>query len=553
MGKVIKYKNNTKQGRQVSPPDNSTSTPSTAALKAKRKEKSTDPIGTWSGADLDLHRQLLLKLMRDGEFAEAKIVAKHLTDLEPTDPYAWYLRGTALLELSDPKQAELCLLKSMEIQGTDGSDCYQMSRARLLQGDLEGTVDWCRRALELEPDKPSFHWLLIKVYAIQGDLAAAIDAGKEALTKMVERPDKVKTRLKLANLYISTSNLHKAETQLKAALKLDPSIAELWFTLGHCLSRQHKTDESLQAFQRAAEIDPHDPDTMYNIGDAYLGLGMPDKALKPLLQAVQFKHDFSLAHYDLSLAFFRLYKYREAETAARAALRDDPEMKFQRSNLGMGATENLGLALMNQGRMEEAEACFRRNLRLFAETCFNLGLTLFKTHRYEEALENFRRALELEPEDPEHHNLLGQTYEELGQPVEAERSLRRSIEINPNYAIGHYDLGVILAKLEGRRDEAFEAFQSALKIDPELIWAYYCIACLHAVAGEEGPALELLEKALQKGFREFDHMDKDPDWNGLRINPKFIRLLEKYRETKKRPNVTSLPGGRIGQINKHRG
>ena len=134
--------------------------------------------------------------------------------------------------------------------------------------------------------------------------------------------------------------------------------------LGHCLSRQHKTKESLKAFQRAAEIDPDDPNNLYNIGDAFLGLGQPEKAVDPLLQAVQLKHDYSLAHYDLSLAFLRLKKYQEAEMSARAALRDDPEMAFQWSNLGMGATGNLGLALMNQGRMEEAEACFRRNLGL---------------------------------------------------------------------------------------------------------------------------------------------------------------------------------------------
>lgn len=179
--------------------------------------------------------------------------------------------------------------------------------------------------------------------------------------------------------------------------------------------------------------------------------------------------------------------------AARAALRDDPEMGFQCSNLGMGATENLGLALMNQGRMEEAEACFRLNLQLFAKTYFNLGLTLFRTKRHTEALENFRRALELESEDPEYHNLLGQTYDKLGQPTEAEQSLRRAIEIDGNYALGHYDLGVILAKREGRNQEALEAFKQALKLDPELTWAYYCIACLHAVAGEEKLALELLE------------------------------------------------------------
>ena len=529
MGKVIKYTNENKKRRECSSSHNSPSAPSTASLKAKRKGKLMDPDGTWSEADLDLHRLLLLDLMKEGVFAQARIVAKDLTDLQPADPYAWYLRGVTLLESSDPQQAEPCLLRSMEIAGTDGSDCYQMSHARLLQGDLEGAVDWCRRALELKPDEPVVHWLLIKIHAIRGDLDAAIAAGKTALPKMVEPSDEARTRLKLANLYLSTSSFKEAEEQLRKAMKLQPNNAELWSMLGHCQSRQHKTKESLKAFQRAAEIDPSDPNTLYNIADAFLGLDHPDKAVNPLLQAVQLKHDFSLAHYDLSLAYLMMKKYRESEMAARAALRDDPEMGFQCSNLGMGATENLGLALMNQGRMEDAEACFRRNLQLFAKTYFNLGLTLFRTKRHTEALENFRRALELEPEDPEYHNLLGQTYDELGQPVEAEQSLRRAIEIDRNYALGYYDLGVILAKREGRKQEALIAFDQALKIDPDIAQAYYAIACLHALSQRKGPALAFLEKALQKGFRDITYMEKDSDWNGLRTNPKFIRLLEKYR------------------------
>lgn len=498
------------------------------SMRGKGKRSINNVSGSWSEADLNLHRQLLQKLMTDGEFAQANIVAKHLNDLQPDDPYAWYLRGFALLALSDPEHAEPCLLRSMELAGEDCWDCYQMSCVRLLLGDLEGAVEWCSRAVKLDPDKPSFRWKLMEIYAIRGDLDAAIAVGKEALTKTAEPSDEVRTRLTLANLYLSMSAFAESAELLKKALKLDTGNSELWFALGQCLSRQGKAKEALKAFQRAAEIDPNDPDTLYNIGDAFLSLGKPDRAVDPLLQAVRLKHNFSLAHYDLSLAFFELKKYREAETSARAALRDDPDMAFQWSNVGMGATGNLGIALINQGQMEEAEVCFRRNLALLAPTYFNLGLTLFRTQRYTEALENFRRALELAPEDPEYHNLLGQTYDELGQPVEAEQSLRRAIKIDGNYALGHYDLGVVLAKRDGRKQEALAAFEQALMIDSDMAPAYYGIACLHALSQKEGPALVFLKKALQKGFRDIAYMEKDSDWNALRTNPKFIQLLERY-------------------------
>jgi len=544
MGRVIKYTDKVRQGGKVSPFAESPSMGAAELTEAKRGGNIKDARGTWTEEDLNLHKLLLLDLMEKEEFAQARIVAQHLTDLQPEEPYAWYLRGVALLELSDPRQAEPCLLKSMEIQGTDAADCYQMSRARLLQGDLEGAGNWCRRALELDPEKPGLHWLLMKIHSLRGDVDAAIAVGKEALPKMKDASDEVRTRLKIANLLLSKPAFDKAEEELRQAMKLTPNNSELWSLLGHCLCRQHKTKESLKVFQRAVEIDPDSPKDLYNIGDAYLGLGQPDKAINPLLQAIRLKDDYRLAHYDLSLAYFRLKKYQEAEMSARTALYDDPEMEFQGSNLGMGATENLGLALLNQGKTEEAEACFRRNLGLVASTYFNLGLTLFGTQRHEEAFDHFRRAVELDPEDAEYHNLLGQAYDELGQPEEAEKSLMRSIELDANDAMGHYDLGVILAKRKGRENEALAAFQQALKLDPEMLWAYYGLACLHAVAGKEKPALELLEKALKKGFKEFDHIEKDKDWNGLREKPKFVRLLEKYRNTETITRISPVSRGK---------
>ncbi|MEI8171872.1 MAG: tetratricopeptide repeat protein [Deltaproteobacteria bacterium] len=173
----------------------------------------------------------------------------------------------------------------------------------------------------------------------------------------------------------------------------------------------------------------------------------------------------------------------------------------------------------------------KKILEELAFAYFNLGCKLFQMQRYMEALENFQKTVDLAPDKPEYHNLLGQTYDNLGQTLEAEKSLRHAIEINPNYAVGYYDLGVILAKREGLKQEALATFERALKNDPDLAEAYYATACLHALSGKEGPALEFLEKALRKGFRDLVYIERDTDWDGLRTNPQYARLLQKYCDT----------------------
>ena len=104
--------------------------------------------------------------------------------------------------------------------------------------------------------------------------------------------------------------------------------------------------------------------------------------------------DYDMAYFDLGLALCRAERYEEGATTIQVALRNDPQMAYGGTNLGLSVTTNVGLAHMNLGRFAEAEACFRRNLRLIAPTHFNLGLTLMKQGRHEEALPHFQRAVE---------------------------------------------------------------------------------------------------------------------------------------------------------------
>ena len=60
---------------------------------------------------------------------------------------------------------------------------------------------------------------------------------------------------------------------------------------------------------------------------------------------------------------------------------------------------------------------------------------------------------------------MGITLKELGRLDEAEASFRQAIELKPDYAEAHSNLGNILKEL-GRLDEAEASYKKALSIDP---------------------------------------------------------------------------------------
>ncbi len=63
-------------------------------------------------------------------------------------------------------------------------------------------------------------------------------------------------------------------------------------------------------------------------------------------------------------------------------------------------------------------------------------------------MEHFRRAIELNPEFAEAHDNLGTTLAGCGRVDEAIAHYQRALEIDPGYAYAHYNLGLALA---GRR------------------------------------------------------------------------------------------------------
>jgi hypothetical protein len=56
------------------------------------------------------------------------------------------------------------------------------------------------------------------------------------------------------------------------------------------------------------------------------------------------------------------------------------------------------------------------------------------------------------------------------------------------------------------------------------------MACLYSLQGMTDESLEWLEKALEKGFDNFDHLETDPDMENAREAPGFKDLVKKYRK-----------------------
>lgn len=92
-----------------------------------------------------------------------------------------------------------------------------------------------------------------------------------------------------------------------------------------------------------------------------------------------------------------------------------------------------------------------------------------------------------------------------------------------------YDVGRDLLKYADY-DRAARAFVAAAQAGVREGTSLYNAACARALASQKGEALDLLQRALDAGFDDPDHLREDDDLDGLRDEPRFRQLVTDAEE-----------------------
>jgi tetratricopeptide (TPR) repeat protein len=134
---------------------------------------------------------------------------------------------------------------------------------------------------------------------------------------------------------------------------------------------------------------------------------------------------------------------------------------------------NLGNALEDQGRLDEAIAHYAEALRIdpgLADAYNNIGLALTKLGRPDEAIPNFFKAIGINPSHAAAHYNLGTLLASQGKLDEAIYQFRECVRIKPDYAKAYNNLGNALL-FRGKIDEAIGSYQQAVRLKPDYAMA----------------------------------------------------------------------------------
>jgi tetratricopeptide (TPR) repeat protein len=126
---------------------------------------------------------------------------------------------------------------------------------------------------------------------------------------------------------------------------------------------------------------------------------------------------------------------------------------------------------------------------------YDRGFALFTLGRTGEAIAEYQQAIEVMPEYAAAHTELGAIYCGLGRLADAEAELEMAIEYDSDQAAAHAWLANVYDH-EGRYREGLAEVEIALELDPSLALAHLVSGYLNASLGRDTRALSAIETAL---------------------------------------------------------
>lgn len=143
------------------------------------------------------------------------------------------------------------------------------------------------------------------------------------------------------------------------------------------------------------------------------------------------------------------------------------------------------------------------------------------------AIEDFTTSLVLIPDDGATLIWRANCYMKQGNRQAAMADYKRVTEVDTLYTT--YDHAQYAYLALGDRAKAIAVQDSILANNPDDAGCYYDAACLNSKMGNPDSAMHYLKLAIEKGYRQYNHIQRDEDLNSLRDRADFKALMKELK------------------------
>jgi tetratricopeptide (TPR) repeat protein len=377
----------------------------------------------------------------------------------------------------------------VRIDPKDSQAYFNLARAELAANDHRSGLEHLNKAYGLAPSNTPIAMALAQLDLKEGEL----EAGRPIAEKLraVRAPD-AQAEIQLGDLLLGYGLEQAALEHFRNAQRTDARSADILLALA---ADHFKRQNYKAALLLLGSLEPSQQNSFAwheLAGESAFKLGDPARAVSELQRAMELDPRNESCVLELGEVFLT-----ENSPAAAATLFETAAKIFPAApRVWFG----LGVAYLAEVHYSSAEAALRRSLQLdpgldLAYVVLARGYS--EAGDWERLRETAQRLIEVKPQ-----SYAGYYYQALvglrGLPAsvstdrEAERLLRRAVELSDGEPEPNYELAKLLAK-EGRKNAARFELESIVRQHPDFGPAHYQLSRLYRETGELAKSAEQLK------------------------------------------------------------
>lgn len=372
---------------------------------------------------------------------------------------------------NQPEKAE-ALIDLAISQNPYSSDFFVRKAEYLLnRKQYEAALELLDKAALFDSGEIDIYLIRSDVYVEMNDTAKALETLGRALT-IANSEEKCLIYGEMSDVYEILEDFQTAYAMLVKALDNNPANEEILTKISHVVDMTDRFEESIELHRRLIDRDPYAFLAWFNLGRAYAGMNLYEKAIESYEFCMAVNEDFDLVYRDAADLYFRMEDFAKAIAMFETA--EDKAGGFEDYSF------RIGQCYESMGNFKSARFHFRKATRkdpFLHEAYFRIGETYRIEERYEAALVNYKKALKLEAENEDYIcRLIG--------------------------ALIHFD----------REDETLQAMRGLVNLRPDILnyWMDYILYMCNCK--KYADALDVLSEAMTRcgHYAEFFYLECIP-------------------------------------------
>ena len=338
----------------------------------------------------------------------------------------------------------------------------------------------------------------INLYILKTDVYLALDQQKKAadlLEKAIysfEGEERIELLFELADVYDDYEEFDKVFNCLKLILEQDQTNEEALYKICFWTDYTGRNEEGIKLHQTIIDEHPFTELAWFNLGAAYQGVKLYEKAIDAYQYAIAIDEKFDYAYRNMGDAYLRMRKYRDAIEVLQKVLElTRPEDVIY---------EALGHCYDKLKNYAQARFHYRKASHLTPEDShlhYKIACTYMNEQQWESAIKNLETAMRIQRSRADYNFALAQCYMQLGKTKDAIIYFSSFIKARPKNIKGWKELIKCLYDA-GFYEEALQQVHNALKnTSNKPVLIFYKSAILFSL-GKSKEALLLLEAAIEK-------------------------------------------------------